>query len=573
MAEGTDDEDEVLLELALQLRGMVGAVGGGAHAHVLLPPLEALASVEDASVRSRAVSALHVVLGALPGPSVLEHGAPVLRRLGARDWFTSRASACALLPRLVERLRGVPGAEAAAAAAFESFKELATGDEVMGVRRACALALPAMGTALAGGALPAEYRDGSDEGLGGGGRAGGGGGGARGGAGGGGGAPASLLALVENAGMDVGALPPPQSPPLPVSAASPAAGAAAAAALAPLAASFFRDEQDSVRLLAANAAVVLAVLSKGAPSEGAPSEGARGEALRLLAELARDASWRVRWGVCRRLCECGSAVPAEDLPALLRVFVSLLGDATEVEVRVAAALHVARMGALCGPALCGEALVPGVTAAIDDDSEHVRAAVASVLLELAPTLGAGRAIDALVPPFLKLLKDPSPHVRLNVLAKLPALSGVVNVKTLGSSLLPALKELSEDRAWRVRLATIDFTATAARLLGVDCWAPGSEATAMCLAWLTDGTFAIREAAALNLARLANEFGAPWVERALLPKVLALAESAGKRLPPRAPVVQWQNVPIPSTHRMTALMALAVRALALTQCARPKRSSV
>ena len=167
-------------------------------------------------------------------------------------------------------------------------------------------------------------------------------------------------------------------------------------------------------------------------------------------------------------------------------------------------------------------------------------------------------MDALVPSFLKLLRDPSPHVRLNVLAKLEALSRVVNVRTLGGSLLPALKELSEDRSWRVRLATIDFTATAARLLGVDAWAAGSDAATMCLEWLHDGAFAIREAAALNLARLATAFGAPWAEKALLPRVLSLAESAGKRPPARAPVLAWQNVPIPSTHRLTALLALSVR---------------
>lgn len=40
-----DDEDEVLLALATSLGGMVDQVGGGEHAHSLLPPLELLLAV------------------------------------------------------------------------------------------------------------------------------------------------------------------------------------------------------------------------------------------------------------------------------------------------------------------------------------------------------------------------------------------------------------------------------------------------------------------------------------------------------------------------------------------------
>jgi len=45
LADGVDDEDEVLLALASSLGKMVEHVGGSSHAHRLLPPLELLLTV------------------------------------------------------------------------------------------------------------------------------------------------------------------------------------------------------------------------------------------------------------------------------------------------------------------------------------------------------------------------------------------------------------------------------------------------------------------------------------------------------------------------------------------------
>lgn len=46
-----DDEDEVLLVMAEELGKFVDVVGGNDYAHLLLTPLEALATVDEASVR------------------------------------------------------------------------------------------------------------------------------------------------------------------------------------------------------------------------------------------------------------------------------------------------------------------------------------------------------------------------------------------------------------------------------------------------------------------------------------------------------------------------------------------
>ena len=119
-----DDDDEVLVVLAEQLGAcallcgalprctcaesrhltsprcctgdFVDHVGGPKFAHHLLTPLESLATVEEMSVREKAVEALNKVAAALPESAVLEHFVPMLKKLAARDWFTSRISSAGL---------------------------------------------------------------------------------------------------------------------------------------------------------------------------------------------------------------------------------------------------------------------------------------------------------------------------------------------------------------------------------------------------------------------------------------------------------------------------------------------
>lgn len=42
--------------------------------------------------------------------------------------------------------------------------------------------------------------------------------------------------------------------------------------------------------------------------------------------------------------------------------------------------------------------------------------------------------------------------------------------------------------------------------------------ALCMTWLMDHVFAIREAATLNLRKLVDQFGAEWAETTIIPKV-------------------------------------------------------
>jgi serine/threonine-protein phosphatase 2A regulatory subunit A len=366
-----------------------------------------------------------------------------------------------------------------------------------------------------------------------------------------GGAGAAAAGPAAGAHVEVGdtsaaSVPPAVPIPVFVSCSSQEAGAAAAAQLLPLLAGFAQDDQDGVRLLAVDGCVALARLVNGGMTSGAAlavggSAAAaaaaerqgdaaarlrrfgdeREQVLGVVAALAKDHAWRVRWSVANRLSELADAFgPALTAERLLPRFQGLLLDG-EAEVRTAAAYRVRDLGVMVGREALLEAVLPCVGRLAEDASDAVRAALSSVVLGLAPVLGAAATIESLLPLFLRLLKDPSAQVRLNVIAHLEAVNSVLGLATLAQSLLPAIQELSADRSWRVRQAIIDFMPQLARQLGPAVFEAQPELADLCLSWLADPVFAVREAAAGNLRRLAEVFGAAWADAVLVPRLLAL----------------------------------------------------
>ena len=80
------DEDEVLLSLAEQLGRFVPLVGGAQEAHILLTPLESLASVEETVVRDTAVESLKAIANEMSPEHVEQYFVALIKRLTQGDW-------------------------------------------------------------------------------------------------------------------------------------------------------------------------------------------------------------------------------------------------------------------------------------------------------------------------------------------------------------------------------------------------------------------------------------------------------------------------------------------------------
>lgn len=146
-----------------------------------------------------------------------------------------------------------------------------------------------------------------------------------------------------------------------------------------------------------------------------------------------------------------------------------------------------------------------------------------------------RTITHLLPMFLQMLKDEFPDVRLNIISKLEQVNDgrfwsplgtfysnsnpVIGIELLSQSLLPAIVQLAEDKQWRVRLAIIEYVPLLGSQLGRTFF--DEKLSNLCMSWLGDTVFSIREASTQNLKKLTEVFGVDWANDKIVPKVMAM----------------------------------------------------
>lgn len=82
-------------------------------------------------------------------------------------------------------------------------------------------------------------------------------------------------------------------------------------------------------------------------------------------------------------------------------------------------------------------------------------------------------------------------------------------------------QLAEDKQWRVRLAIIEYIPLLASQLGVTFF--DEQLNSLCLGWLADTVYSIREAATLNLKKLTEVFGVDWAEQSIIPNVTSMSQ--------------------------------------------------
>ncbi|CDZ97098.1 Protein phosphatase 2A regulatory subunit A and related proteins [Phaffia rhodozyma] len=271
------------------------------------------------------------------------------------------------------------------------------------------------------------------------------------------------------------------------------------------------DDQDSVRLLTVTALIAIA--------EQLSPEEVKEYLLPLLRQSFTDKSWRVRYMVGNEFVALASAV-GEDIirEEMVQAFVSLLKD-DEAEVRTAASGQLPGFAKLIDAEVILDRLLPCVQDLAADQSPHVKAALGAQISGLAPLLGKEATIEHLLPLFLQLLKDEQSDVRLQLIGKLELVNDVIGIDLLSHSLLPAIIDLAEDKQWRVRQAIIEYIPLLATQLGVQFF--DDKLGNLCMSWLGDSVFSIRESATVNLKKLTDVFGVEWASRTIIPQVLAM----------------------------------------------------
>ncbi|KAH8258950.1 hypothetical protein KR038_011071 [Drosophila bunnanda] len=277
-----------------------------------------------------------------------------------------------------------------------------------------------------------------------------------------------------------------------------------------------RDNQDSVCLLIVEAAVSIARLLSEDELEFL--------VLPTLKQFACDLSWRLRYTMAQHMVNLVEAMgPVITRSDLVPAFQALLKD-SEVEVRAAATSGLLNFCAHLHKddqvEIIIESFLPCIRDLILDPNPHIKSTLATVIMGLSPFLGAQHTVEQLVPLILTQLKDECQEVRMVIVNNLDSIIDVIGFQHMSESMLRVLMVLAEDDTWRVRLTVIGYIPALARERGQEFF--DQKLRDLCMGFLNDCVFAVREAGVENIRKIVELFGGAWAERSTIPLILAMS---------------------------------------------------
>lgn len=399
------NEDEILLAISEELGRFVPLVGGAAHAHTLLAPLEKLARVEETVVREKAVESIQTVVQDMSPDQLDTHLLAVLQRLSGADWFASRASACGLFDCCYGRVSAASKAELR-----KMFTKLC-GDETPMVRRAAATHLNKL-------VLKYSPEDISSEGY------------------------SQLLQLINDEQDTVRLL---------------AAGSAvtfceqlkqdeARDMILPHVQRCSKDRSWRVRYVIAEKWTSLQA-SLGASL-------CKTELVPMIVRLLQDQEAEVRTQACFRLPDIGTIL--SDVDRKVVVSTNVLPNVHELcsdnsaHVRVAIASVLLSIAPVLGKEKTTESLIPLYIKLLKDEFSDVRLSIISRLDKLQEVVGIDSVCSAIIPEIIALADDQQWRVRLALIEQIPSLAKNFPVEQFDQRLTPLTLNWLNDSIYAIR---------------------------------------------------------------------------------------------------------------------------
>uniref|UniRef100_A0A060TI29 ARAD1D35772p n=1 Tax=Blastobotrys adeninivorans TaxID=409370 RepID=A0A060TI29_BLAAD len=418
-----EDEDEVLAVLAEELGAFVPYVGGPQYAHILISPLEALASVEEPVVRDKAVASLNILTDSMPVSDVEQYVLPLIRRLSSTEWFSSRVSATGLYARAVARASATTQAE------LQSLYKDLTQDEAPMVRRAAATNLPALIEVLP------EVRF---EGV----------------------VYMMFQAQVLDEQDSVRLL----SVDVLIAIADSLRKASVTkynSELISFTTALFNDKSWRVRYMAADRFDRVA--------KALDSAELRERFVPAFVKLTKDNEAEVRTAIAKQVPGFAALIPQADIVNELIPTVEALSSDASQHVRAALASEISQLAPLLGKDQTIEHLLPTFLTMLKDDFPDVRLNIISKLQVVNEVIGIDLLSKSLLPAISELAKDKQWRVRLAIIEYIPLLAQQLGVEFFDRELGPLCMTWLWDSVYSIREAATQNLRKLAEVFGVD-WA-------------------------------------------------------------------------------------------------------
>ena len=245
-----------------------------------------------------------------------------------------------------------------------------------------------------------------------------------------------------------------------------------------------------------------------------------------ITKFSGDESWRVRLMLAKfipEFLELSSKLKntKEIKGIILKAYISLLQD-SEGEVRSMACKTLD----VVSEYLCNEDSFDKVLSCFKslkaDSLPYVRSSLASIILSVAPKIGAKKTNEYIFPIFLDLIKDENHDIRMVIIKNLDKLNEVVNIDNYVQGIIPSLIEISDNSNWRVRCQVEETIPVFARIVKRKLFL--ESIMPICIKWLTDPVYAIRERSCKIMKRLYDIYKGEDFEKKLLNKISSMSKN-------------------------------------------------
>jgi len=246
-----------------------------------------------------------------------------------------------------------------------------------------------------------------------------------------------------------------------------------------------------------------------------------------ITKFSEDESWRVRLMLAKYIEEILELINIiknnypEIKNIILKAFLKLIQD-QEGEVRSMACQKLDGVSEF----LCNEEnfdkILSCLKALKSDPLPYVRNSLASNILSIAPIIGAKKTNEYIFPIFLDLIKDEDHDIRMVIIKNLDKLNEVVNIDNFVKGIIPSLIEISDNNNWRVRNQVQEIVPVFARIVNKKLFI--ENIMPICIKWLTDPVYAIRQCACKIMKRLYDIFKGEEFEKKLLNKINPMSKS-------------------------------------------------
>ncbi|KAJ1659380.1 protein phosphatase 2A structural subunit [Dispira simplex] len=418
--ESIEDEDEILLAIAEELGDFMEHVGGPEQAHVLLRPLENLASVEETVVRDKAVASINKVSEGLTDAALETYFVPMLKRLHGADWFTSRSSAACLFAVAYPRVSAALQEEMR-----QAYGQLCQDTTPM-VRRAAATRLSEFVKALqpehvVSVAIPYfNYLSVDDQ--------------------------DSVRLLTVESLMTI---------------ATTLTTEEVGQYLVESFRSLCMDKSWRVRYMVAEKFVELTKVMAPHMSKE--------EVITIFTNLVKDVEAEVRTAICSQIPGFGELVGRDDVLEKIYPYLKELVSDPSQPVRSAFASHISGLASLFGKEATHQYLLPLFLRLLKDDFPEVRLNIISKLDKVNGVIGIELLSEQLLPAIMELAEDKQWRVRLAIIEYIPLLATQLGRDFFDEQLTHLCMSWLGDRVYSIREAATHNLKNLTDVFGVD-WA-------------------------------------------------------------------------------------------------------